>query len=141
MKKRVGLLQDERVQTPNISVPFLSSLVLARPRRFPVRGALFVRGESPPDQSVRAGLPEKDKCISAFTLLELIIALSVGTVLILVVAFSIRMGFFQMEKGSRWLEESHRENSALHFLRQQVTSMRSETVDEDVIFDGAIAPA
>jgi len=89
-----------------------------------------------PLQGVRAGLPEKDKRISAFTLLELIIALSIGTVLILVVSFSIRMGFFQMERGSRWLEESHRENSALHFFRQQATSMRSETVGEDVIFDG-----
>jgi hypothetical protein len=90
-------------------------------------GALFVRG---------AHLREKDNGISAFTLLELIIALSIGTVLILLVSFSIRMGFFQMQRGSRWLEESHRENSALHFFRQQVTSMRSETVDEDVIFDG-----
>lgn len=77
-----------------------------------------------------------EKKEGAFTLLELIIALSIGTVLILVVSFSIRMGFLQMQRGSRWLEESHRENSALHFFRQQVTSMRSETIDEDVIFDG-----
>ncbi len=89
-----------------------------------------------PLQGVRAGLPEKHKRISAFTLLELIIALSIGTVLILVVSFSIRMGFFQIERGSKWLEVSHRENSALHFFRQQATSMRSETVGEDVIFDG-----
>ena len=105
MKKRVGPLQNERVQIPNISAPF-------------------------------ASLRERINCISAFTLLELIIALSIGTVLILIVSFSIRMGFFQMERGSRWLEESHRENSALHFFRQQATSMRSETVGKDVIFDG-----
>ena len=122
MKKRVGLLQservdalqDERAQIPNIFAPFACLCVTRR----------------------QASLREKDKRISAFTLLELIIALSIGTVLILLVSFSIRMGFFQMERGSRWLEESHRENSALHFLRQQATSMRSETVDEDVIFDG-----
>ncbi len=114
MKKRVGPLQGERAQIPNIFAPFACLCVTRR----------------------QASLREKDKRISAFTLLELIIALSIGTVLILLVSFSIRMGFFQMERGSRWLEESHRENSALHFLRQQATSMRSETVDEDVIFDG-----
>ncbi len=112
--ERVGPLQGERAQIPNIFAPFACLCVTRR----------------------QASLREKDKRISAFTLLELIIALSIGTVLILLVSFSIRMGFFQMERGSRWLEESHRENSALHFLRQQATSMRSETVDEDVIFDG-----
>ncbi len=112
MKERVGPLQGERV------------------------GALQDERAQIPDIFAPFALREKDKRISAFTLLELIIALSIGTVLILVVSFSIRMGFFQMERGSRWLEESHRENSALHFLRQQATSMRSETVGEDVIFDG-----
>lgn len=76
------------------------------------------------------------KQISAFTLLELIITLSIGIVLILLVSFSIRMGFFQMERGSKWLEERHRENSALHFFCQQVTSMRNEILDKDVVFDG-----
>ncbi len=79
---------------------------------------------------------ENDKQISAFTLLELIIALSIGTMLILLVSFSIKMGFFQMERGSRWLEESHRENSALQFFRQQATSMRYEAVKDDVVFNG-----
>ena len=72
----------------------------------------------------------------AFTLLELIIALSIGTVLVLLVSFSLRTGLFQIEKGSRWLEESYRENNALHFFRQQATSMRYEEINESVIFDG-----
>lgn len=76
------------------------------------------------------------KCVSAFTLLELIIAISIGAVLILLVSFSIRMGFFQTEKGSKWLEEKHRDNSALHFFSQQASSMRNEAIGEEVIFYG-----
>lgn len=79
---------------------------------------------------------EKQSCVSGLTLLELIIAISIGTVLILLVSFAIRMGFFQMEKGSKWLEERYRDNSALFFFHQQVTSMRSELINEDIIFDG-----
>ncbi len=78
----------------------------------------------------------KPPCVSAFTLLELIIALSIGTIVILLVSFSVRMGFFQMERGSKRLEEQYRDNSALFFFRQQATSMRPETIGEDVVFDG-----
>ena len=79
---------------------------------------------------------KKESRISAFTLLELIIALSIGTVLILLVSFAIRTGFFQMERGSKWLEDRYRDNSALLFFHQQATSMRSELVKKNVIFDG-----
>jgi len=79
---------------------------------------------------------KKQSCVSAFTLLELIIAISIGTVLILLVSFAIRLGFFQMERGSKWLEEGYRDNSALFFFNQQITSMRSELINEDIIFDG-----
>jgi prepilin-type N-terminal cleavage/methylation domain-containing protein len=72
----------------------------------------------------------------AFTLLELIIALSIGAVLILLVSFTVRMGFFHMEKGSNWLDENHRERGASQFFRQQISSMRKENVGEDVIFEG-----
>ncbi len=78
----------------------------------------------------------KQSYISAFTLLELILAISIGTVVILLVSFAIRMGFFQMEKGSKWLEERYRDNSALFFVQQQLTSMRSELINKDIIFDG-----
>jgi hypothetical protein len=73
----------------------------------------------------------------AFTLLEFIIALSIGAALILIVSFSVRGGFFQMERGSRWLEENYREKSALNFFSQQVSAMRSESSGEEVIFSGA----
>ena len=79
---------------------------------------------------------KKQSCVSAFTLLELIIAISIGTVLILLVSFAIRMGFFQMERGSKWLEERYRDNSALFFFYQQATSMRYELTNKDIIFDG-----
>ncbi len=85
-------------------------------------------------------LQEKDNepsSVSAFTLLELIIALSIGTVLILLVSFSVRMGFFQMERGSKQLEERYRDNSALLFFRQQATSMRPEAIDKSIVFDGS----
>ena len=72
----------------------------------------------------------------AFTLLELIIALSIGAALILIVSFSVRAGFFQMERGSKWLEENYREKSALNFFSQQVSAMRSESYGEEVIFIG-----
>lgn len=82
------------------------------------------------------GEGKKQSCVSAFTLLELIIAVSIGTVLILLVSFAIRMGFFQMEKGSKWLEERYRDNSALFFFHQQATSMRNELINKDTVFDG-----
>ena len=72
----------------------------------------------------------------AFTLLEFIIALSIGAALILIVSFSVRGGFFQMERGSKWLEENYREKSALNFFSQQVSAMRSESSGEEVIFSG-----
>ncbi len=78
----------------------------------------------------------KQPGIRAFTLLELIIALSIGTVVILLVSFAIRMGFFQVEKGSKWLEDGYRESSALHFFHQQATSMRSELINKEIVFDG-----
>ena len=82
------------------------------------------------------GEGKNQSCVSAFTLLELIIAVSIGTVLILLVSFAIRMGFFQMEKGSKWLEEGYRDDSALFFFHQQATSMREELVNKDTVFDG-----
>ena len=41
-----------------------------------------------------------------------------------------------MERGSKWLEERYRDNSALFFFQQQATSMRSELNNKEIIFDG-----
>ena len=41
-----------------------------------------------------------------------------------------------MERGSKWLEERYRDNSALFFFHQQATSMREELINKDIIFDG-----
>ena len=78
----------------------------------------------------------KRSCVSAFTLLELIIAISIGTVIILLVSFAIRTGFFQMERGSKWLDNRYRDNSALFFFHQQATSMRYELNNKEIIFYG-----
>ena len=72
----------------------------------------------------------------AFTLLELVIALTIGAALIALVSISVRMGFFQMERGSKMLEEELREKNAIHFFCQQVSSIRMESVGEEVIFTG-----
>ncbi len=79
---------------------------------------------------------KKQSSISAFTLLELIIAVSIGTVLILLVSFAVRTGFFQMERGSKWLEEKYRDDKALYFFQQQAASMRHELINEETIFNG-----
>ena len=72
----------------------------------------------------------------AFTLLELVIALTIGAALIALVSVSVRMGFFQMERGSNVLEADLREKNAIHFFCQQVSSIRRESVGEEVIFSG-----
>ena len=100
-------------------------------------GSLINKGENKTNIVVLSqGEDKKQSCASAFTLLELIIAMSVGTVLILLVSSAIRMGFFQMERGSKWLEERYRDNSALFFFQQQATSMRDELINKDTVFDG-----
>ncbi|GJQ57744.1 MAG: hypothetical protein SCALA701_05450 [Candidatus Scalindua sp.] len=72
----------------------------------------------------------------AFTLLELIIALTIGAALIVLVSVSVRMGLFQMGRGSKVLEESLREKNAVHFFCQQVSSIRRESLGEEMIFNG-----
>ncbi len=72
----------------------------------------------------------------AFTLLELIIALTIGAALIVLVSVSVRMGFFQMGRGSKALEESLREKNAVHFFCQQISSIRRESLGDEVIFHG-----
>ena len=105
----------------------------------PVAWAGTVRAKPPCKSDIVVPSPDermKPSHVSAFTLLELIIAISIGTVLILLVSFAVRTGFFQMERGSKWLEEGHRDDSALFFFHQQLTSMRHELLKEKVIFSG-----
>ncbi len=75
---------------------------------------------------------------NAFTLLELIIALSIGAALILVVSLSLKMGFSHMERGSIQLDENHRQKSAVQFFNQQVSSMHNMLIgeEEEVVFQG-----
>lgn len=77
-----------------------------------------------------------NKSEKAFTLLELIIALSIGTSIILVVSLSIKMGISHIERGSSWIDEKHREKSAILFFNQQVSSMINKIIGEEVVFQG-----
>lgn len=72
----------------------------------------------------------------AFTLLELVIALSIATTLILIVSLSIRMGIIHMEKGNSRLDDKYRESSAFQFMSHQISSIRNESNSKDVIFSG-----
>jgi len=75
---------------------------------------------------------------NAFTLLELIIALSIGAALILVVSLSLKMGFSHMERGNIRLDENQRQKSAVLFFNQQVSSMNNMLIgeEEEVVFQG-----
>lgn len=74
---------------------------------------------------------------NAFTLLELIIALSIGTALILIVSLSVKMGFSHMERGTSWIDKNHREKSAIHFFSQQVSSAINKVIEDEVVFQGS----
>lgn len=78
-----------------------------------------------------------NKSENAFTLLELIIALSIGAALILIVSLSVKMGFSHMERGTSWIDESHREKSAIQFFNQQVSSMVNKVIEDAVVFQGS----
>lgn len=63
-----------------------------------------------------------------FTLIEIIIAISIGSLLILVTSASIRTGLSYMQNGEERFDKGLREKVALNFFIQQVTSMRSYNV-------------
>ncbi|MBI4007012.1 MAG: type II secretion system protein [Planctomycetes bacterium] len=69
-----------------------------------------------------------------FTLIEIIIAISVGTLLILVSSASIRTGISYMQNGEERFDRGLREKVALNFFTQQLTSIRSYTGGSKGVF-------
>lgn len=72
-----------------------------------------------------------------FTLIETIIAISVGTLLILVASASIRTGLSYMHRGDEQFDKGLREKMALNFFTQQITSIRAhKPADKGIFFIG-----
>lgn len=72
-----------------------------------------------------------------FTLIEIIIAISIGTLLILVASASIRTGLSYMQRGEERFNKGLRERVALNFFTQQITSIHpSNMSNEDIFFIG-----
>ena len=63
-----------------------------------------------------------------FTLFELLIALSIGTILIMSGAYAIRTGLFSMEREETWFNDSTKEKAAFDFFWQQVSSLRVQKI-------------
>ncbi|MCF6157589.1 MAG: prepilin-type N-terminal cleavage/methylation domain-containing protein [wastewater metagenome] len=63
------------------------------------------------------------KCNKGFTLFELLIAVFIGTILIMSSAYAIRMGLFSMDREESWFNDSTKEKAAFHFFWQQVSSL------------------
>ncbi len=58
-----------------------------------------------------------------FTLFELLIALFIGTILIMSGVYAIRIGLFSLEKGEHWFNDSTKEKAAIDFIFQQVSAL------------------
>ncbi len=65
---------------------------------------------------------------NGFTLFELLIALFIGTMLIMSGAYSIKMGLFTMERDEVWFNASTKEKAAYDFFWQQVSSLRIQKI-------------
>lgn len=67
-----------------------------------------------------------------FTLFELLIAISIGTILIMSGAYAIRTGLFSMEREEAWFNDTTKENAAFDFFWQQVTALRIQNIPKKV---------
>lgn len=63
-----------------------------------------------------------------FTLFELLIAIFIGTILIMAGAYAIRIGLFSMEREEVWFNDTAMEKAAYDFFWQQTSSLRVQKV-------------
>ncbi len=63
-----------------------------------------------------------------FTLFELLIAMFIGTILIMSGAYAIRTGLFSMEREEAWFNDSTKEKAAFDFFWQQVSSLHIQKI-------------
>ena len=69
-----------------------------------------------------------------FTLFELLIAMFIGTMLIMAGTYAIRIGLFSMEKEETWFNDSTKEKAAYDFFWQQTSSLRIQKVqNKDIV--------
>ncbi|MBM4054302.1 MAG: prepilin-type N-terminal cleavage/methylation domain-containing protein [Planctomycetes bacterium] len=76
----------------------------------------------------------KDDCMQdkrGFTLFELLIALFVGTVLVMSGVYAIRIGLFSMEREGAWFSDSTREKAAFDFFWQQASSLYNQKLPKE----------
>lgn len=66
-----------------------------------------------------------------FTLFELLIALFVGTVLIMSGVYAIRIGLFSMEREGVWFSDSTKEKAAFDFFWQQASSLYNQKLPRE----------
>ena len=65
-----------------------------------------------------------------FTLFELLIALFIGTLLIMAGAYTIRIGLFSLERDEAWFNESAKEKAAYDFFWQQASALLIQKVPQ-----------
>lgn len=72
-----------------------------------------------------------------FTLIEIIIAITIGSLLIIVASASIKTGLSFMQRGEERFNKGLRERVALNFFTQQITSIHSSgAADKGTFFIG-----
>ena len=67
----------------------------------------------------------KQNTRNGFTLLEVIIAITLGSVIILICTTALRMGLSHLGRGEDWLNDTVRGATAYDFFWQQISSIRS----------------
>ncbi|UJS18172.1 MAG: prepilin-type N-terminal cleavage/methylation domain-containing protein [Candidatus Jettenia sp.] len=76
-----------------------------------------------------------------FTLFELLIAVFIGTILIMSSAYAIRLGLFSMEREEVWFNNSTKEKASFDFFWQQVSSLYILKATSDNTNDKKNTPA
>lgn len=66
------------------------------------------------------------RSVEGFTLLELLVALTIGTVLIVASGVIFKSSVDLMTRGEKWLQTESKEFSALEFWREQVSALRTD---------------
>jgi len=77
---------------------------------------------------VNMGRKMKIKRNNGFTLFELLIAMFIGTIMIMSGAYAIRTGLFSMEREEAWFNDTTKEKAAFDFFWQQVSSLRVQKI-------------
>ncbi len=72
-----------------------------------------------------------------FTILEILVATTIGLFLVLILGVSIVMGLFLVQKGENWTVQKVKETSVMESFYQQVAMMRQYAEEGRMHFQGA----